>query len=350
MHPPSRMIAPTMRLAAAGLLVACSSAATSLPQAARCELPVVGAPPGGRGHPARSTVTSVPLSGSPFAVAVSPTGTAYITQALASTAVRANLPATTLSAPFAVGALPSQVRMSPDGRTAYVSNQDAATITVIDVAMNRAIDTITVADGSILTTGLSPDGTRLYALTDFYGVFVTDVSTGSVVGWISPSATGALLTGVAFHPFSPCMFIAARDEGKVRTVDLTTNTVIRTDSVLGGRIQNVAVSRDGSELYATDIERSKLIVWDLVSLSPLFQEHAIGAPVTRNAFDVVVTQDNAQLYVTTLADGAVFVLDRAVRTPVDTIVTGGSPRYIGFDASGTNAVIANESGWVHFIR
>jgi YVTN family beta-propeller protein len=295
-------------------------------------------------------VTSQPLSGSPFAVAVSPTGTTYVTQLLASTAVRANLPATTLSTPFAVGFLPSQIRMSPDGGTAYVSNQDDATITVIDVAMNRAIDTITAAIGSILTTGLSPDGTRLYALTDNYGVFVVDTETGSVVGWIPPASTGMLLTGVAFHPFAACMFIAARDEGKVRTVDLTTNTVIRTDSVLGGRIQNVAVSLDGSELYATDIERSKLIVWDLESLSPLFQEYAIGSAIGRNAFDVAVTPDNAQLYVTTLADGAVFVLNRATRAALDTIVTGGSPRYIGFDANGQSAVVANESGSVHFIQ
>jgi YVTN family beta-propeller protein len=343
------MMMAASSLAAAGLLMACSSDPTSA-SPARCELPALGAAPGGREHPTRSPVTSVPLSGTPFAVAVAPTGATYVTQLLAATAVRANLPATTLSAPFEVGFLPSQIRMSPDGGTAYVSNQDDATITVVDVAMNRAIYTFTAATGSILTTGLSPDGTRLYALTDYYGVYIVDTETGSVVDSIPPLSTGVLLTGVAFHPFAPCMFIAARDEGKVRTVDLTTNTVIRTDSVLGGRIQNVAVSRDGSELYATDIERSKLIVWDLESLSPLFQEYAIGSAISRNAFDVAVTPDNAQLYVTTLADGAVFVLDRAARTPLDTIVTGGSPRYVGFDGNGSNAVIANEAGSVHFIQ
>src|SRR2546425_8811937 len=35
-------------------------------------------------------------------------------------------------------------------------------------------------------------------------------------------------------------------------------SVVRTDAVTGARIQNVAVSRDGSVLFATDIERSKL--------------------------------------------------------------------------------------------
>src|SRR2546430_9572111 len=56
-------------------------------------------------------------------------GVVYITQGLAGSAVRADLPSTLLSASFAVGDLPSQVRIHPNGRTAYVSNQDARTVT-----------------------------------------------------------------------------------------------------------------------------------------------------------------------------------------------------------------------------
>ena len=44
------------------------------------------------------------------------------------------------------------------------------------------------------------------------------------------------------------------------------------------------------------------------------------------------------------------VFDRATRALIDVIATGGSPRYIGFNTSGTHAVVANEAGWVNFIR
>jgi YVTN family beta-propeller protein len=318
------------------------------PLPAACRTPRRGTPPEDRTHPALAVNDSVPLSGTPFAVAVSRADVAYVTQAHASSAVRADLPSTTFSAPFPVGDLPSQVRISPDGQTAYVGNQDSGTITFVHVATNEAFATASVPSGSTLTLGLSPDGKRLYALTDYYGVYVIDTETRQAVALI-PNA-GTILTGVAFHPFAPCMYIAARDEGTISTVDLRDNTVIQTDTIRGGRIQNVAVSRDGALLFATDIERSKLLVRDLTEEHATYREYAVGSPQQRNAFDVAVTPDNAQVYVSTLADGKVYVLDRATRVLIETIVTGGSPRYIGFNASGTQAVVANESGWVNFLH
>ncbi len=313
-----------------------------------CLRPPVGTAPRGLGHPGLGSVDSVALDGEPFAVAVSPAGVVYVTQSHAASAVRADLPSTTFSAPFPVGYLPSQVRMSPDGRTAYVSNQDDGTITFINVATNQAFGTATVPEGSILTTGLSPDGSRLYALTDYYGVYVIDTATRQVVAQI-PTA-GTILAGVAFHPFAPCMYVAARDEGTIRTVDLRNNAIVQTDAVPGARIQNVAVSRDGALLFATDIQRSRLLVRDLPSGSTTFLEYPIGTPQSRNVFDVAITPDNAQVYVSTLADGKVYVLDRATRTLRDSVRTGGSARYIGFSASGTYAIVANEMGWVSFIH
>jgi len=310
----------------------------------------VGAAPAGRGHPALTGHTTMPLAGMPFAVALSGKGVVYITQGLAGSAVRADLPSTMLSTSFAVGDLPSQVRIHPNGKTAYVSDQDARTITYVDVASNQAVATVAVPAGSILTTGLSPEGDRLYALTDYFGVYVINTATHEVIDSIPGSATGSLLTGVAFHPFAPCMYIAARDEGTIRTVDLRDDSVVHTDTVPGGRIQNVAVSLDGGQLFATDIQRSKLLVRDLKTEDSDFLEYAIGSGRIRNAFDVAVTPDNTQVYVSTLADGKVYVLDRATRALRDSVRTGGNARYIGFTASGTHAIVANEMGWVSFIR
>src|SRR5207247_10853512 len=129
------------------------------------------------------------------------------------------------------------------------------------------------------------------------------------------------------------------------------HVVLSTDTLTGDRIQNLAVARAGSELYATDIQRSGLLISpmeDGVTVGRL--ELLLGSGQVRNAFDVAVTPDNTQLYVSTLADGKVYVLDRAQRMVVDSIVTGGSPRYVGFDADGTHAVIPNEGGWVDFVR
>ncbi len=319
------------------------------PPPSACTTPPTGPAPSGLTHPELGTMETSPLGALPFAVAVSRHNVAYITQLLNATAVRADLPSSALSASFAVGDIPSQVRMSPDGSTAYVENQDSETITYIDVATNAIIGTASIPDGSVLQLGLSPEGDRLYALTDYYGVYVIDVSSRSVIAQIPASSTGSLLTGVAFHPFASCMYISARDEGVVRTVDLTLNAVVAERRVTGGRIQTVAVSRDGGSLYGADIGRSKLISWDLPSASSSFTETGVGTPMDRNVFDVAVTPDNAQLWVGTLSDGKVFVFDRATRAALGEIVTGGSVRYIGFSPAGSQAVVANESGWVNFV-
>jgi len=148
------------------------------------------------------------------------------------------------------------------------------------------------------------------------------------------------------------MYVSARDAGTVATINTQTDAVVHLDSVVGGSVQNVAISTDGSQLFATDISRSKLIAWDLLSgsLASTHQEYPIGTPVSRNAFDVAVTRDNAQVYVSTLVDGKVYVLDRVTRAPIDSIRTGGSARYIEFDALGETAVIPNEGGWVTFVH
>ena len=302
-------------------------------------------------HPSGSVVDSIPLTGRPFAVAISASSVVLVTQLDAGYMGRTTVAGRTFGTDFPVGAIPSQVRVSPNGGTAYVNNQDAGAVKFMDTSAGTTFQTTTVP-GSVLSIGLSPSGARLYALTDYRGVYVIDAGSGTVLDSISPTAVGSILTGVAFHPTRPLMYVSARDAGTVATINTQTHAVIHLDSVVGGNVQNVAVSPDGTQLFATDILRSKLIAWDLVSgsLTSAHQEYPIGTPVSRNAFDVAVTRDNAQVYVSTLVDGKVYILDRVTRAPMDSIRTGGSARYIGFDGLGGTAVIPNEGGWVTFVH
>ena len=49
-------------------------------------------------------------------------------------------------------------------------------------------------------------------------------------------------------------------------------------------------------------------------------------------------------------DGEVLVVDRITRKIVGTIATGGRPRLIAFDKLGTMAAVADEAGWLDFVR
>ena len=302
-------------------------------------------------HPSGMGSDSIVLTGRPFAVAISSTSVVFVTQLDAGHMGRTTVAGRSFGTDFPVGATPSQVRVSPNGRTVYVNNQDAGAVKFLDTSAGTTVQTTTVP-GSVLGLGLSPSGTHLYALTDYRGVHVIDAGSGAVLDSINPAAVGSILTGVAFHPTRPLMYVSARDAGTVATINTQTDVVIHVDSVVGGNVQNVAISPDGNQLFATDILRSKLIAWDLVSgnLTSTHHEYPIGTPVSRNAFDVAVTPDNAQVYVSTLVDGKVYVLDRVTHASIDSIRTGGSARYIGFDGPGDTAVIPNEGGWVTFVN
>src|SRR5207247_4757938 len=217
------------------------------------------------GHPVLG-VESVPVNGSAFAVAINRDGVYYVTTVFGPVA-RGVLPSTDLSNQLQSGILDSQVRISPDGRTAYVNNQDAGTIEVIDVQTNVITDTIH-AIPSILTTGISNDGQTFYSLTDYHGIDIISTSTLQITGNIHASTVGTLLTGIAFHPTKPLMYVAARDAGVVTVVEIPQNTVVTTLAVPGGRIQNVAAPRDGTQVFATEIQRNKLIRRDLTEGHP----------------------------------------------------------------------------------
>src|SRR5205814_1487861 len=124
------------------------------------------------------------------------------------------------------------------------------------------------------------------------------------------------------------------------------NTIFVSDA----RIQNVAVSQDGRQLFATDIERSKLLVWSLANLGAAPQEVAVGSAVSRNAFDLALTPDQAQVYVSALSDGTISVFDRASLTLVTSLKVGGSPRYIAFNKAGSYAIVPNDFGYVTFVH
>jgi len=294
-----------------------------------------------------ATRNGVAVSGMPYAVAVSASGVVCVSRLAHGTIVRADLPSTSFTDTVSAGENPSQVRISPDGQTAYIGNGSAGTVTFVNVSTGQRLGSVAV-QGSVSTIGLSRDGLRVYALTDYHGVYVIDAVARTVIDSIPASSTGVALTGVAFHPTAPRMYVS--NIGVVKVVDTDADTVVTSYSVSRGGIRNVAVAADGSELYAADAARGGLVIWNLVSGSSAYQEVFIGSGAWDNVFDVAVTPDNSQLYVSALADRRVFVLNRASRAVVGLIATGGGPRYIAFSADGAFAVIPNELGWVDFVR
>ena len=155
------------------------------------------------------------------------------------------------------------------------------------------------------------------------------------------NATGGAT--ITFDPPGARAYVSVPDAGVVSELDMASLRELRRFAV-GQRPQGLAVSPDGRELYIADEREHVVKIWDL-RRGTLLTGVALDGP----AWDLQLTPDSTQLYVG-LLDGAIQIVDRADRLVVRTVQTGGRPRRIAFDRSGTTAVVANEAGWVDILR
>lgn len=65
---------------------------------------------------------------------------------------------------------------------------------------------------------------------------------------------------------------------------------------------------------------------------------------------MAVSPDWRQLYISSSLGGAIYLIDWKSGATLRRVATGGTPRRIAFTADGSTAVVANEAGWVDFIR
>lgn len=289
-----------------------------------------------RTHPRGTVVATAPISGRPFGIALSRNGIVYCTLLDAASLVRTTLVPDSLTT-IPVAAVPTDVDFSPDGNWAYVTNQRARAIGIVDTRTNTQVGTISLeADPFRVLVG--PEGQRVYATTN-RGDLVQIESETRTVAWTIP--LGGNLNGLAINRVGTRVYVGDVG-GKVYEVDVAGN-VIRVLNV-PGQPQGLVLSSEGTELYAAG-EGGDLVVVNLVR----------GAEVARvslgaGGFGIAVTPDQAQIWVTAPHTGQVFVLDRMSRSIVTTIAVGGIPRRLAFDRFGATAVIADETGTIRFVQ
>ncbi len=152
-----------------------------------------------------------------------------------------------------VGSYPRGLAVTPDGSRAYVANSSDNTISVINTSSNSVVTTISGVSGP-LAVAVSPDGKRAYVSTWSQSVAVLDIdpasdSYNSVVATIAVDP-GDGDGGIDVSPDGSHVYVAAGPSGYMSVIDTTTNTVTTTIAV-GPEPFGVAVSPDGTRLYVT---------------------------------------------------------------------------------------------------
>lgn len=177
-----------------------------------------------------------------------------------------------------VSAGPARVAVSPDGARAYVSHPGLGIVSVIDAATRTVAGTIATAAGPV-ALAVAPNGQRLFVATPG-AVQLIDLPSGAAAGSIATAGTAAeivfapngsraylaagllsvidVATGAATSTTIPATSLALMPDGLtlytahsagVSEVDTATNN-LRRSLTLGGNAGPLALTPDGSRLYA----------------------------------------------------------------------------------------------------
>ena len=296
-------------------------------------------------HPAGTVAATRTLSAAPGAVAVSRDGVVYAALAGTTQLVRGDLATMTFGTTVVdVHATPIRVAFNPAGTTAYVALAAPARVAIVNVATNQLSAVVQFADdqaeyaSDAAGVAVSPDGSKVYVSSAVGHLWVMDAATLAIRGVpYFTDATGPL----AFAPDGKTLYAAGHDGG-LAVVDVASNTLTSATG-FGQLLDAMAISPDGRTLYAVEATYG-LTALDVASSQPVFRK-VYDTPVV----GVAASPDGAQLYVTEPDHGLVRVYDRATMSDVGAITTGGSPREVLFDPSGTTALVVTDQGVV-FVR
>lgn len=306
---------------AAFLLSACSTTPQSSP-----------APPA----PGARSIEKISQGGGPYGVAVSSAGVVYVTALDIHQLGRYDLPSHALSNdPVQTNLSPTDVAFTPDGSTAFIASA-AERIGIVELAANRQYTTIPIV-GFAIRVLVSPDGSTLYATTSASDLLVMNIATKH---WTTLSLRSDG-TGLAFDPMRPVLYVSTYG-GTIYEVNRDSNTIARSFQ-LAGRPRDVAVSPDGERLFIAN-EGGELEVRSTTTL-----ERLAAVKAAEGAFGLAASPDGKLLYVTRPSYHDALILDAHDYTVLQRI-TGGSPRRVAFDPSGTTAIITNGKNYVLWVK
>ncbi len=189
------------------------------------------------------------------------------------------------------GTDPEQVAVSHDGKQLYVANEDAALLSVVDVASGQVVQTFTV--------GVEPEG--------------VSVDPGGRV-WVT-----------------------SENDGAVFVIDVAAKKVLKSVPV-GPRPRSIAFLPDGSRAYVSSENGATLTVVDVRRLVPI-KTVKLGNEL--RPMGIVASPDGRSVFVSTGRSKMVLFLDSASDTVTGSVEVGSRPWGIALSPDGRTLFTAN---------
>ena len=218
---------------------------------------------------------------------------------------------------FRTGDAPHEIAVSPDGRSAVVTNYGGAktgsTLSVLDLVGGRPTRSIDLGQhGAPHGLRFLPDGRRVLVTAEASAsVVIVDVGTGEIEREIDVGAgTGHM---VAVSPDGQVAYLTKIQAGTLSRIDLQTG-MKTVERPAGKGAEGVAVRPDGAEVWVTNREDGTLTVHDPRTLAVKRRMSSKGFPIR-----VVFSADGTLAFVTNARAATLAVFNARTKVPVATV-------------------------------
>jgi YVTN family beta-propeller protein len=265
-----------------------------------------------------------------IAVAAPPPRFAYVANTGSSTVSVIDLATDTVVATITVGQGPVSVAIRPDGKQVWVAGTDNSTIRIdeIDTATNLPVATISLPCPNFPCTfwenslAFTPDGTTAYLVNNFPAslgstVFVVNVEFNIIGRAIQ---VGHLPAGVAFTPDSQLAYVDDSEDFSVSVIDVPSSKVVATigPNNIGNAPFGIAVLPKSKRVYVPYCAPGAVAVIEANNIIA-----TVDGPNGSCPFNIAFPEHGKFGYVTNLGiPGGLFVIDTHTNTVVATIDLG----------------------------
>jgi YVTN family beta-propeller protein len=239
-----------------------------------------------------------------------------------------------------VGAAPTMLAVSPDGRRVYAASNGS--ISIIDGSTNTVLKTIT-NDPNSTGIAVAPDGATVY-VTHLFSIDLTVIDAATDA--LAPSLTLFLqrLRGgfgrLAVAPDNQTIYVANRANQAFGIVDLGGGP----GSLLKPTVWpvDVAVSPDGRTVYGAGCKQictpGFVQVYDVPT-----QRFTDEIQVDGNPYRIVLAPNGATAYVANLTGPSVSYVDLAARQVTATVAVPPQPTGLGISPDGATLYVASQT-------
>jgi YVTN family beta-propeller protein len=242
-----------------------------------------------------------------------------------------------------VGNQPHGLCAPADGRRLFTTIESEKNLKTIDTLTGKILDTIPVT-GRPNECAATPDGR-------YVGVPIRDGNSVDIVDTTQKKVLKVLPVKVPHNCFNAGsngdLYVSSMGNHEIDVIDLK-KMDFSARIPTGGIPRPYAVSNDGKTLYTAVTNLHGFVISDIASRKVIERVELPPAPpldcpleINTPTHGLALTPDGKQLWVTSLADGGVYVYDVATKKTSPMIHIGKCPNWVAFSPDGKYCVVSN---------